>query len=368
MATVENNSRPTEDKIDRPLYVTIFIILAAAFSISIQCILKSEKTAVLEISAVGTDETCYRLPYRTGRVLERNILGIEIGSIDIAGRRTGCPLVLTEHILLIRIIVVRNNGTFLPKQGNINLTLRYYQFFFVHPTAYQYRSTYIFAEIGNSIDSLLYGKEITATVLCHYIIVIAHVFCQFRYDTGNGIHCKPGYNPCAIHIQVRIILTSFRHGRYYISRYPHKKFLGFLRSHTLHKLMGNFIHIHKRNIQLFRHIPRRIQIRSMRIYQFIPFLRNSGLRCITLCIRINPLTNIILNNSLCHNLIIGNTEITPYNGIEKYRNTTFLTCFIHKFTKVGIECRSRVSVAVCLRLFVIMPELDKNIVAFLNQG
>ena len=132
--------------------------------------------------------------------------------------------------------------------------------------------------------------------------------------------------------------------------------------------MGNFIHIHKRNIQLFRHIPRRIQIRSMRIYQFIPFLRNSGLRCITLCIRINPLTNIILNNSLCHNLIIGNTEITPYNGIEKYRNTTFLTCFIHKFTKVGIECRSRVSVAVCLRLFVIMPELDKNIVAFLNQG
>ena len=31
VATVENNSRPTEDKIDRPLYVTIFIILAAAF-------------------------------------------------------------------------------------------------------------------------------------------------------------------------------------------------------------------------------------------------------------------------------------------------------------------------------------------------
>ena len=54
MATVEYRRRPTEYKIDRTLYITIFIILPHSLPIRIECILKSEKTAVLEISTFGT--------------------------------------------------------------------------------------------------------------------------------------------------------------------------------------------------------------------------------------------------------------------------------------------------------------------------
>jgi hypothetical protein len=86
MATVEYRRRPTEYKIDRTLYITIFIILPHSLPIRIECILKSEKTAVLEISTVGTDKTGNRLPYRTGCILERDILHIKIGRIDITGR------------------------------------------------------------------------------------------------------------------------------------------------------------------------------------------------------------------------------------------------------------------------------------------
>ena len=86
MATVEDSRRPAEYEVDRTFYVAIFIVLTAIFPIRIKRILRAKETAILEISTIGTYEAGYRLSYRTGRVLKRDILSIKIRSINIAGR------------------------------------------------------------------------------------------------------------------------------------------------------------------------------------------------------------------------------------------------------------------------------------------
>ena len=86
VTTIEYSRRPAKDKIDRTFYVAIFIVLAAVFSIGIECILETKETTVFEINTIGTYKTGYSLSHRTRGILKRNILSIKVRSINIAGR------------------------------------------------------------------------------------------------------------------------------------------------------------------------------------------------------------------------------------------------------------------------------------------
>ena len=222
MATIEDSRRPAEYKVDRTFYIAIFIVLTAIFPIRIKCILRAKETTILEISTIGTYETGHCLPYRTGRIHKRNILSIKIRSINIAGRRTGGPFFFAKAVFLLRIIIIRKHCPVLTYQRNIDLTFRYHNLLLIHAFTHQYRSTDILAEIRNSINSLLHGKEISATILRHYKIIVSNILSQFRYFLGNGIHGQTSHNTPAINIQMSVIFTSLRHRGNLIGRYPHK--------------------------------------------------------------------------------------------------------------------------------------------------
>ncbi|EJX02921.1 hypothetical protein EVA_08971 [gut metagenome] len=53
-----------------------------------------------------------------------------------------------------------------------------------------------------------------------------------------------------------IIFSSFWQTRHSMRCHPHKKLTRLFRSHVFYQLMGKFIHIHKRNVQLFSHTTR----------------------------------------------------------------------------------------------------------------
>ena len=56
-------------------FFPLVVLLAQPLELCIRdrCILRAKETAILEISTIGTYETGHCLPYRTGRVLKRNI-------------------------------------------------------------------------------------------------------------------------------------------------------------------------------------------------------------------------------------------------------------------------------------------------------
>lgn len=64
VAAIENSRRSTEYKIHCSLYITILIILPHSFPVGVECILKTEETAVLKIHAIGAYKTGNCLTYR----------------------------------------------------------------------------------------------------------------------------------------------------------------------------------------------------------------------------------------------------------------------------------------------------------------
>ena len=178
---------------------------------------------------------------------------------------------------------------------------------------------------------------------------MTHIRSQCRYLFGNYIHRQTGYCACAIHIKVSIVGTPFRTGCTNPFGNPHKQFFGSLSPQALHQIMSYLIHIHKRNLQLFSHPTRRIQILSMCIYQNISFL----------CHRI--FRHIFAHIILCHSMFVM-TKATPDNGIKQYRDTSLFSCFLHKATQIIIKSRSGLCMTRRIRLFIIMSELDKNII------
>ena len=200
----------------------------------------------------------------------------------------------------------------------------------------------------------------------YHEIIMANIFCQLRHFPGNDIYRNTGNDTCAVYVEMSIVFAPFRHGGDSVGRYPHEKLLRFFRSQSLYQLVGELIHIDKRNIQFLRYITRRIQIGSMRINQFVSFHHAVFLRSILFGIRVDSFTDIILKNSFCYGFIVGCAEVTAYDGIEQNGDAAFRTGFINELTQVGIESCSRICMAVCSRLLVIMSELDKHIIAFLH--
>ena len=74
------------------------------------------------------------------------------------------------------------------------------EFLFISSFTNQDSGTDVFAKIGNSIDSFLHGKEITATVLGHYIIELTDIFRQFRNFLADGIYCQSGNCSCSVYV------------------------------------------------------------------------------------------------------------------------------------------------------------------------
>ena len=366
VTTIEYSRRPAKDKIDRTFYIAIFIVLATTFSIGIERILETKETTVFEKNTISTYKTGYSLSYRPRGILKRNILGIKVRSINIAGRRTGSSFFSTKAILLLRIIIIRKYSTLLTYQGNINFAFGYYNFLFIHTFTHQYRSTDILAEIGNSINGFLYSEKVSATILCYYEIIMTYILSQFRYFLSNGIHSQTGYNATTVYIQVGIIFTSFRYSGNLIGRYPHEQLFRVYRSHAFYQVVRNLIHIHKCNTQFFRYISRRVQIGSVRINQLVTFSNSRLFRSFPLCIRIHTLLYIILTNSLSNCIPIRCAEVSAHNGVKQNRDTSLSTCFVYKTFQVFIKSTSRSCIPLWVGLLIIVTELDKYIITFLH--
>src|SRR5690606_13107457 len=60
---LKNGSGPTEDKIHRSLYITVFIILPGTVPLYVQSILKTQKPAVFKNHLIGADTNGHGLPY-----------------------------------------------------------------------------------------------------------------------------------------------------------------------------------------------------------------------------------------------------------------------------------------------------------------
>ena len=266
-ATIEDSRRPAENKIDRSFDVAVLIILAALLAVCVECILEAEKTTVLKIGTVGRNKTGNCLPHGTCRVLEGDILGIKIRSIDVTAGRTGSSHVLTEYVLLVCEIVIGQYRTIFANQGDINLTFGDDYLFFVSAFADKDCGTYIFAKVGDSINGFLHSEEITAAVLSHHIIIMTDTFRQFRNLFADGFHRQSRYGSCPIDIQMSIVLTSLRKGRNPIGFYKHEQLFRLCGTKSLHQVVRDFIQVDKGHSQLFGNIAGRIQICPMSIEQ-----------------------------------------------------------------------------------------------------
>ena len=167
------------------------------------------------------------------------------------------------------------------------------------------------------MNRFLNGKEITTAIFCHNKIIMTYKRPQYRNLFSYSIHCQTSNSTRPIYIQVRIILTPFRTSCTHTFRNPHEQFFWSLRPHLLHQIMRYLVHIHKRHIQLFCHITRRLQIFSMSINQHFSILRNT------------PLWQILAHIIFGYRIFII-PEITTDNGIEQHGNSPFSTCFFYK--------------------------------------
>lgn len=84
--SIEHCGRRAEDKIDGSLDVTRLVVLAALLAVGVQRILKAKEAAVLEECTVCIDKAGNSLPHGAGAVLKREVLGIEVGAIDVTSR------------------------------------------------------------------------------------------------------------------------------------------------------------------------------------------------------------------------------------------------------------------------------------------
>ena len=116
----------------------------------------------------------------------------------------------------------KKRTTVLTNQGNIYFTFRDNDFLFIDTFTYQDSRAYVLAEIGDSINGFLHCKEIATAVLCHYVIIMTDIRSQRRHFLCNGIYRQSGYCTCSIHIEMRIVFTTLRHGRHFIGRHPHE--------------------------------------------------------------------------------------------------------------------------------------------------
>jgi len=155
---------------------------------------------MLEISPVSVYETSHSLSHRARRIFKSDVLRVEIGTINVTGRRARCAHLLSQPVEFIGIIIVGYNCTLLPDQRNIDFAFGNHQFLFVNPFSDQNGSAYTFAEIGNGINSLLYGKEVAATVFRHYIVIVTNIPGQRRNFFGYGLHSQFGNHPRTVYI------------------------------------------------------------------------------------------------------------------------------------------------------------------------
>ena len=66
--------------------------------------------------------------------------------------------------------------------------------------------------------------------------------------------------------------------------------------------------------------------------------------------------------------ILRLNEITTDDGIKQYRDAAFGAGFVYIAAEIVVESGSRLGVAGGIRLFIVVSELDKDIVAFLHFG
>ena len=355
MATIEYGYRPSEDKVNRSFDIAILVILTAVLAIRIKGILITEKTTVLKERTVGRYKTGYCLSYRSCRVFKSDVLRIEIGSINVATRRSRSSHILTKHIFLIGKVIICQHHTILSYQRDIYFGFRNNNLLFISAFTDQDSSTHILAKIGYCIYRFLHCEEITCSVLCHYVIIMTDIFCQFRYFLCDSIYSQPGDSPCSVHIQMGIILPAFRKSRNFLRFDKHKQLLRFCGAQSLHQIMGNFVHIDKRHSHLFCHITRRIKVGTVRIVQDVYFFRQFLFTRST--------------TGICGNRgIFRLYKITTNNGVEQHRNPSFNTSFIDETTEIVIKGRSRISMACRISLFIIVSELDKDIISLLYLG
>src|SRR5574344_162736 len=195
-------------------------------------------------------------------------------------------------------------------------------------------------------------KEITTSVIRYDIIIMTNIFFQCRNLYSHLVHNKTGNDFSTIYVIMRIILLTFRICFHRTGSDPHMKFFTSFLTHFLFQIMSNFICINKCNAKFLCHITWAIKICAMSIYKRIPLKRIAHIL----------FTQIIFSRSI---FIIK--EIPSYYAIEKNRYATFRTCLQTKTAQISIERSTWIRVAICLRLFIVMPELDKNIISRLYQ-
>jgi len=99
---------------------------------------------------------------------------------------------------------------------------------------------------------------------------------------------------------------------------------------------------------------RRYHIGAMRIYQGIAVDE-----LLTVILLVTQLLIIII-------LQFSGIIATAHYGIEKYRNAALGTSLVHVLGEIGIKGGTRIGMTVWLRLFVVMSELDEDIIARLD--
>ncbi len=181
------------------------------------------------------------------------------------------------------------------------------------------------------------------------------IFCQFGNFPADGIDSQACDGSRSIDIQVSIVFTAFRKSGNLIGGDKHKKLFRFYRSELLHQVVSDFVHINKYDSELFRYIAWRIQISSMRIEQDRPFF---GLLFFPRC----P-ADILSDRG-----ILRLDEVTADDGIEQYGDAAFRAGFVYITAEIVIECSSRLGVSGRIRFFIIMSELDKDIITVLHFG
>lgn len=135
---------------------------------------------------------------------------------------------------------------------------------------------------------------------------------------------------------------------------PHVKLATALDAHAGLDVVGNLGGINERNVQCLCHMTRCYDIGSMSIYQ--------GIAVDELLAVILLVAQLLIIIILQFSGIIA----TAHYGIEKYRNTALGTGLVHVLGEIGVKGGTWIGMTVWLRLFVVMSELDEDIIARLN--
>ena len=183
LTAVEQGCRGAKDEVDRTLYIAILIILASK-AVGIECVLKTEETAVLEEHFVTAGQACDSLTRsHARRILERNVLAIEIVGINEGRGRAGSSHLVTARIEPRRTVVECQFDLPLAEQRKVGFALGHDNLLVIDAVAHKDGRAGI-TVVGHGVNGLLHGEEITRAILSYHKIVMAHIRPKFRNTRG----------------------------------------------------------------------------------------------------------------------------------------------------------------------------------------